>query len=61
MLLPETADFHWLGVATQVTTSRECNHAWHSDVTSKNAFGVEMKHTFACTYTAKTNMIDLKM
>jgi hypothetical protein len=46
--LPDTADFHSLGIAHEVLTAADCTHAWRSDVESKNAFGVTIKHNFMC-------------
>ncbi len=61
LLLPESADFHWLGIDHEVSTTRDCGHFWHSDVKSKNAFGVEITHSFSCTYDAKKNVVEMHL
>ncbi len=49
LAIPDSADFHYVGIAHQVLTAVDCAHAWRSDVESKNAFGVVLKHNFTCT------------
>lgn len=50
---PDTADFHYLGIATQVLIAKDCMHAWKSDVTSENALNAKQKHDFSCVQTKK--------
>lgn len=54
---PDTADFHSLGITHQVVISIDCEYAWTSDVTSKNAFGAEIKNPLKCSYNPKEGLV----
>ncbi len=57
---PDTADFHYVGIAHEVLTALDCAHAWHSDVESKNAFNATLKHNFMCV-TNKKGGVEVSM
>jgi hypothetical protein len=56
LAFPDTADFHFVGIALQVVVLGEGARSWRSDVTAKNAFGMEVKHNFKCVLDPKKGL-----
>jgi hypothetical protein len=60
LLSPTSADFPD-GILDNipVATTKRCGRSWDAHVDSKNAFNVQIRHTFVCTYDTTTNLVSL--
>jgi hypothetical protein len=56
LAFPDSADFHFVGIALQVVKLDGGGRSWRSDVTGKNAFGMEVKHNVTCVSDPKKSL-----
>lgn len=62
LLSPKSADFQGImgGVKPSVTNPN-CTQSWSSYVDAKNAFNVDIRKNFTCTYDPRTKLISAKI
>lgn len=58
LLVPNSGEFHSVGIDHEVLVAANCDMIWSSSVKAKNAFGTMIPHAFTCNYTAKTSMLN---
>ena len=54
LLSPSSAQIPWLFDGMRIVEASDGSKTWSSWVDVKNAFGVKIRHSFTCSYNAKT-------
>lgn len=61
LLSPKSADFAGIGSGAKPPAMQpDCTQVWSSYVDAKNAFNVELRKKFTCTYEPRTGMVSVK-